>query len=142
MASSGWPSPRTCSRTRVNNTQLQAMRDTFGQLGVEVVGVTDAQMKVETRSPTSSLMALKPDAILSTPIDPVSTEAGYRAAVKGGAKIVFIENIAANFVPGKDYVSAIAADNLRQRRWLQRTSWLRRSAARVKSASSSMRTSS
>lgn len=96
----------------MNNTQLQAMRDTFSQLGVEVVGVTDAQMKVETQvANIESLMALKPDAILSTPIDPVSTEASYRAAAKAGAKIVFIENIAANMVPGKDYVSAIAADN-------------------------------
>ena len=96
----------------MNNTQLQAMRDTFGALGVEVVGVTDAQMKVETQvANIESLMALKPDAILSTPIDPVSTEASYRAAAKAGAKIVFIENIAANFKPGVDYVSAIAADN-------------------------------
>ncbi|MCX5512974.1 substrate-binding domain-containing protein [Kaistia algarum] len=96
----------------MNNTQLLAMKDVFNELGIELVGVTDAQMKVETQvANIESLMALHPDAILSTPIDPVSTEASYRAAAKAGAKIVFIENTAANMVAGKDYVSAIAADN-------------------------------
>jgi ribose transport system substrate-binding protein len=96
----------------MNSTELSAMKDTFGKLGVTVVGVTDAQMKVEAQvGDIESLMALHPDAILSTPIDPVSTEASYRAAAAAGAKIVFIENIAAHMTAGKDYVSCIAADN-------------------------------
>ncbi|MBX3584192.1 MAG: substrate-binding domain-containing protein [Rhizobiaceae bacterium] len=96
----------------MNQTVLMALKDTFADLGVEVVGVTDAQMKVETQvANIESLTALDPDAILSVPIDPVSTEASYRAAIEAGAKIVFIENIAANMEAGKDYVSSIAADN-------------------------------
>lgn len=96
----------------MNQTVLMALKDTFAEMGVEVVGVTDAQMKVETQvANIESLTALGANAILSVPIDPVSTEASYRAAIEAGAKIVFIENVAANMEAGKDYVSSIAADN-------------------------------
>ena len=96
----------------MNSTELVAMKDTFTKLGVNVVGVTDAQMKVEQQvGDIESLMALHPDALLSIPIDPVSTESTYRAASKAGVKLVFIENISAHMVAGKDYVSWIAADN-------------------------------
>jgi ribose transport system substrate-binding protein len=96
----------------MNSTELVAMKDTFAKLGVTVVGVTDAEMKVEQQvGDIESLMALHPDALLSIPIDPVSTESSYRAAAKAGVKLVFIENISAHMVAGKDYVSCIAADN-------------------------------
>jgi ribose transport system substrate-binding protein len=96
----------------MNSTELVALKDTFAKLGVNVVGVTDAQMKVEQQvGDIESLMALHPDALLSIPIDPVSTESSYRAAEKAGAKLVFIENISAHMVAGRDYVSCIAADN-------------------------------
>ncbi|MCW2308989.1 substrate-binding domain-containing protein [Rhodobium gokarnense] len=96
----------------MTTTELAAIKDTFNELGVELVGVTDAQMKVETQvSNIESLMALQPDLLLSTPIDPISTAASYRAAAEQGAKLVFVENIAHGMVAGKDYVSCIAADN-------------------------------
>jgi len=96
----------------MNSTELTAMKQTFADLGVNVVGVTDAQMKVERQvGDVESLMALHPDALLSIPIDPVSTESSYRAAAAAGAKLVFIENIPAHMTAGKDYVSCVAADN-------------------------------
>lgn len=94
------------------SAELEAMKSTFESLGIEIVGVTDAGFKVEQQvSDIESLLALQPDVLLSTPVDPISTEAAYRSAISKGSKIVFMENIGANMTAGNDYVTCIAADN-------------------------------
>lgn len=56
-------------------------------------------------------MAQSTDIIVSIPTDPTATAAAYRAAHEAGAKLVFMDNVAAGFVPGTDYVSVVSADN-------------------------------
>ena len=47
----------------------------------------------------------------SIPTDPVATAGAYREAEKRGVKLVFMDNVPKGFVPGKDYVSVVSADN-------------------------------
>jgi ribose transport system substrate-binding protein len=56
-------------------------------------------------------MAQSPDIIVSIPTDPTATASAYRAAAEAGAKLVFMDNVPAGFVPGQDYVSVVSADN-------------------------------
>ena len=95
------------SRAQINGLQTQ-----FAAMGIEVIAVTDAGFKPEKQvSDLETIMAQAPDVIVSIPTDPTATAAAYRAAGEAGAKFVFMDNVPAGFVAGKDYVSVVSADN-------------------------------
>ncbi|MFM6939865.1 MAG: substrate-binding domain-containing protein [Rhodoluna sp.] len=92
--------------------QIQGLKSEFARLGIKVVAVTDADFKPEKQvSDIETVMALKPDIIISIPTDPVATAAAYKKASAAGIKLVFMDNVPAGMVGGKDYVSVVSADN-------------------------------
>jgi ribose transport system substrate-binding protein len=92
--------------------QVEGLKSEFGRLGIKVVAVTDADFKPEKQvSDIETVMALKPDIIISIPTDPVATAAAYKKASAAGIKLVFMDNVPAGMVGGKDYVSVVSADN-------------------------------
>lgn len=92
--------------------QVEGLKSEFARLGIEVVAVTDADFKPEKQvSDIETVMALKPDIIISIPTDPVATAAAYKKAAAAGIKLVFMDNVPAGMVGGKDYVSVVSADN-------------------------------
>jgi len=95
-----------------SQAQINGLNSEFERLGIEVVATTDAKFDPKTQvANLQTVMAKKPDIIVSLPTDPVATAAAYREAAAGGAKLVFMDNIPAGFEAGKDYVSAVSADN-------------------------------
>ncbi|SHE59667.1 substrate-binding domain-containing protein [Alkalibacter saccharofermentans] len=95
-----------------SSTQLKALNDTFADLGIEVVGVTDANFAPEQQvSDLETLMALDPDVIVSIPTDPAATADAFRRVSNAGVKLVFMDNVPNGFVAGVDYVSCVSADN-------------------------------
>jgi len=62
-------------------------------------------------SDLETVLAKKPDIIVSIPTDPVATASAYKAAAKTGAKLVFMDNVPEGMTAGKDYVSVVSADN-------------------------------
>jgi ribose transport system substrate-binding protein len=95
-----------------SSAQIAGLRSEFGNLGIEVVAVTDANFKPDKQvSDIETVMSKKPDIIVSLPADPVATVSAYRAAQSGGAKLVFMDNVPKGFKAGTDYVSAVSADN-------------------------------
>ena len=95
------------SRAQINGLQTQ-----FAAMGIEVIAITDAGFKPEKQvSDLETIMAQSPDIIVSIPTDPTATASAYRAAAEAGAKLVFMDNVPAGFVPGTDYVSVVSADN-------------------------------
>jgi len=95
-----------------STAQIAGLKAEFARLGVEVVAVTDAEFKPEKQvSDIETVMALKPDIIISIPTDPVATKAAYKKASAAGIKLVFMDNVPAGMVGGKDYVSVVSADN-------------------------------
>jgi ribose transport system substrate-binding protein len=58
-----------------------------------------------------TILAQKPNIIVSIPTDPVSTASAYQKASQQGVKLVFMDNVPKGMEPGKDYVSAVSADN-------------------------------
>lgn len=95
-----------------STAQIEGLKSEFTRLGIEVVAVTDANFKPEVQvSDLETVLALKPDLIVSIPTDPVATATAYAQARDAGVKLVFMDNVPAGFVGGKDYVSIVSADN-------------------------------
>lgn len=95
-----------------SNAQVDGLRAGLTRLGIRVIAVTDANFKPEKQvSDIETVLARKPDIIVSIPTDPVATAGAYRKAVRQGVKLVFMDNVPKGFAPGKDYVSAVSADN-------------------------------
>ena len=95
-----------------SNAQVAGLKAQFEAMGIEVVAVTDAGFKPEKQvSDIETVMAMKPNIIVSIPTDPVATSAAYKAAAAAGIKLVFMDNVPADMVQGTDYVSVVSADN-------------------------------
>ncbi|MDR1291794.1 MAG: substrate-binding domain-containing protein [Clostridiales Family XIII bacterium] len=95
-----------------STAQQQGLKDQFGKMGIEVVSVTDANFKAEQQvSDIENAIAMKPDAIVSIPVDVVSSESTFKKAAAEGIKLVFMDNCPDNMEAGKDYTSVVSADN-------------------------------
>lgn len=94
------------------NAQVAGAKEQFAKMGVEVVAVTQADGKADKQvNDLETVMAKKPDVILSVPIDPTATKSAYQKAAEQGARIVFLDTPAKDLKPGTDYVSVVSADN-------------------------------
>lgn len=95
-----------------SNAQEAALKAQFAAEDIDVIAVTDAGFKPEKQvNDIETVMAKKPDIIVSIPVDAVATAAAYKAASDKGVKLVFMDNVPKGFVAGKDYVSSVSADN-------------------------------
>ena len=72
--------------------QINAIKDTCAELNMEVVAVTDANFSAEKQvADIETVMALKPDAIISIPTDVTATADAYKRAIDSGIKVVFMD---------------------------------------------------
>jgi ribose transport system substrate-binding protein len=95
-----------------STAQVAGLKARFAELGINVVAVTDANFKPDKQvSDVETVLAKKPNIIISIPTDPVATAAAYRKAADAGVKLVFMDNVPNGFTAGKDYVSVVSADN-------------------------------
>lgn len=88
--------------------------DEFKRLGIEVVATTSAGFdSAKQLSDIETTLALKPDIILSLPLDPVASAAAFKKATAAGAKLVFLSNLPKDYKQPADY-AAIVTDDLAQ----------------------------
>ena len=93
-------------------SQIKALEEEFGRLGIEVVAVTDADFKPDKQvSDLQTIMAKKPDVIVSLPTDPVATAGAFQRVSDAGTELVFMDNAPKGMTAGEDYVSVVSADN-------------------------------
>jgi ribose transport system substrate-binding protein len=94
------------------NALTKGAKERFEELGIEVVAEAEADFDMaRQQTDLETTMALKPDIILSLPVDPVAGTAAFRPAADAGAVIVFVDNGVDNFVPGEDYASIVTGDH-------------------------------
>lgn len=92
--------------------QVDGITDTLEDLGVEVVGVTNAKFDVKQQiSDIQNMITKKPDAIISIPVDDVATAEAYKQVAAAGIKLVFIHMPPVGLSYPDDYQSVIAPDN-------------------------------
>jgi ribose transport system substrate-binding protein len=95
-----------------SQAQVAGLKAQFAKMGIDVVAVTDAGFKPEKQvADIETVLAQKPQIIVSIPTDPVATAAAYRKANEQGVKLVFMDNVPKGLQAGKDYVSVVSADN-------------------------------
>ncbi|MGF7004269.1 ribose transport system substrate-binding protein [Lachnospiraceae bacterium PF1-21] len=95
-----------------STSQVKGLTDTFAELGIKIVATTDANFSAEQQvSDIETIMAKKPDILVSLPTDATATADAYKKAAESGIKIVFMDNIAKGMKAGSDYVSCVSADN-------------------------------
>jgi ribose transport system substrate-binding protein len=92
--------------------QEKGLRDQFGRMGIQVVAVTSANFnEKKKKTDIETVLALNPHAIVSIPVDTVSSESVFKDAARRGVKLVFMDNCPDNMVAGVDYTSVVSADN-------------------------------
>jgi ribose transport system substrate-binding protein len=93
------------------NALLAGAKASFKELGIELVVTTDAAMDpTKQKTDVETALALNPDIILTLVIDPVAGAEAFRPAVQKGVKLVFMSNLPAGYVQGKDYVGIVTDD--------------------------------
>ncbi|KQQ81121.1 substrate-binding domain-containing protein [Aureimonas sp. Leaf324] len=93
--------------------QLNGLKETFASLGIEVVAETNANWDdAKQISDLDSIAVLKPDLLVSIPLNGQTTAAAYKRIAEAGTKVVFIDQAVDGMDPGKDYVSIVSSDNL------------------------------
>ncbi|MGG3467275.1 substrate-binding domain-containing protein [Neobacillus pocheonensis] len=91
---------------------INGLKDTFEKMGIEVVAVMDAEFKAEKQiSDIETIIAKKPDVIVSLPVDPIATAPAFKKASEAGIKLIFMDSMPKEFEFGEDYVSVVTSDN-------------------------------
>lgn len=92
--------------------QVKGISETLGKYGVEVIAATDGELKAEKQiADIESLIELKPDIILTIPVDNDALAAVTKKVVDSGIRLVLIDSKPTGLEPGKDYLGLGASDN-------------------------------
>lgn len=93
--------------------QLLGLKETFEDLGITVVAETNANWDDSRQiSDLDAISVLRPDLLVSIPLNTATTASAYQRLAAAGTQIVFIDQAADGMEPGADYVSTISSDNL------------------------------
>lgn len=94
------------------NGQTKGLTDEFSKYGVEIISNTEANFKVDKQiANIENAIQLKPDGIVSIPVDDVATAPAYKKISEAGIKLVFMDNAAKGLTAPGDYVSVVSADS-------------------------------
>jgi len=92
--------------------QIKGITETLAGFGIPVVATTNAKFQPGKQiSDLEEVIARKPNVIFSIPLDPLGESAAYKKAAAAGIKLVFMDNVATDMTPGRDYISVTASDN-------------------------------
>lgn len=99
-----------------NNTFFQALDkgiySKFAELGIQVVAETQYEGdSAKLKSQMETVMALKPDILLTLTTDPSAGAEAYKAARDAGVKIVMLSTVPKDWVMGKDFVGMVTGDH-------------------------------
>ncbi|MCB1498557.1 MAG: substrate-binding domain-containing protein [Bauldia sp.] len=92
--------------------QVRGITDGLARCGGQVVSVTNPDFTVEKQiAQIGDMILLKPDAIISIPVDDVATAATYKKIQEAGIKLVMMDNVPAGLKHGTDYVTVVSSDS-------------------------------
>lgn len=90
--------------------QEKGIKKIFDDLGISLIAITDAHFDAELQcKQLESIKFLKPDILISIPVDVKSTADAFRSIADSDTKLVLITNIPDGFTP-KDYISCISVN--------------------------------
>lgn len=90
--------------------QEKGIKKIFNDLGISVIAVTDAHFNADLQcKQLESIKFLKPDILISIPVDAKNTADAFHSIADSDMKLVLITNIPEGFTQ-KDYVSCISVN--------------------------------
>ena len=93
--------------------QLIGLKESFEKYGIKVVAETNANWDdAKQISDLEAISVLKPDLLVSIPLNGQTTASAYKKIHDAGTKVVFIDQAVDGMDPGKDYAAIISSDNL------------------------------
>jgi len=93
--------------------QLIGLKESFEKFGIKVVAETNANWDdAKQISDLEAISVLKPDLLVSIPLNGQTTASAYKKIADAGTKVVFIDQAVDGMDPGKDYAAIISSDNL------------------------------
>lgn len=92
--------------------QLQGIQAVLDEFNIKLLATTDAEMKVDKQvSNLESILAMKPNMIISFVLDAVTVGPILKKASDQGIKIALIDAVPSGFTSPKDYAGMGTADN-------------------------------
>lgn len=92
--------------------QQAGVKAILDEYAIELLVVTDAEEKVSKQvSDYESVVALKPNLIITIPLDANAAVEPLKVAVEKGIKLSFIDSVPTGFKPGREYAGMATADN-------------------------------
>jgi len=92
--------------------QLQGIQAVLDEFNIKLLATTDAEMKVDKQvSDLESILAMKPNMIISFVLDAVTVGPILKKASDQGIKIALIDAVPSGFTSPKDYAGMGTADN-------------------------------
>lgn len=94
----------------VSSSVTRGAQAAFDQMGIDVVATTSADYQADRQSEqVRTIMAKKPDLLLSLPVDATATAAAFKSAAAAGTKLVFEDNAPDGFSKaGTNYVTVVS----------------------------------
>jgi ribose transport system substrate-binding protein len=92
--------------------QVRAITERLKKYDAEVVGVADPNFDVQKQvSGIENMIQLKPDAIISIPVDDTATAEAYRKIGAAGIKLIMMDNVPTGLTYPNDYQGMVSSDN-------------------------------
>ena len=92
--------------------QLKGCKATLEKYGVKLIAVTDGQLKIDKQiADYETVIELKPDLIITIPLDRDATAPVLRKAVEKGIALSFMDTVPTGFEHPRDYAGMATADN-------------------------------
>ena len=92
--------------------QMQGCKAVLEKYGVKVVAVTDAELKTEKQiSDYETVIQMKPDLLITLPMDRDATASVLRKAAESGIVISLMDTVPTGFKHPDDYAGMVSADN-------------------------------
>jgi ribose transport system substrate-binding protein len=92
--------------------QLAGITTTLAGYGGTIMAVVDCEYRADRQiEELRRITAMRPDAVISIPVDNVLTADAYRKVGEAGIKLVLMDNAPIGMRAGKDYVTVVSSDN-------------------------------
>ena len=91
---------------------VAGISDTLKKNGVELIGVTNPSFQVDKQvAQIGDMIQLRPNAIISIPVDNTATAEAYKSISKAGIKLILMHQVPSGLHYPEDYQAVISPDN-------------------------------
>jgi ribose transport system substrate-binding protein len=94
------------------NQQVDGITATLRDYQAEVIEVVDCGFAIDRQiAALRQMVAMRPDAIVSIPVDDTATAHAHRLVGRAGIALVLMDNAPRGLQPERDYATVVSADN-------------------------------